>query len=69
MTTKINKRKCFYCDKEFISGRSDKIFCTSTCKAKNYEQQKENEVTAILYVRESQPRKVGLIRKILGWIW
>lgn len=69
MTIKINKRKCFYCDNEFISGRSDKKFCTSTCKAKNHEQQKENGITAIFYVRKSQPKKVGLLRKISSWIW
>lgn len=69
MITEINKRKCLYCYKEYTSGRSDKKFCTSTCKAKNHEQQKANEVTTILYIRESQAKKTGLIRKILGWIW
>ncbi len=39
----MSQQACLYCGEEFIGKRSDAKFCTSTCKAKYWEEKKSDE--------------------------
>jgi hypothetical protein len=38
----MNQNTCIYCGENFVGKRSDAKFCTSTCKAKYWEEKKAN---------------------------
>lgn len=32
------KRKCLYCEENFVGGRSDKVYCSAVCKASEHHR-------------------------------
>ena len=63
-----HKRKCLYCQKEFTHGRSDKKFCSSTCKAKNWDKN-HTPLRAIVMVVTAPTIKQGFIKRVFNLIW
>ena len=37
MLTKFETKKCLYCGREFTTKRHRKVFCSSECRAQNFQ--------------------------------
>jgi len=66
-----NIKDCKHCNKPFVAGRKDKLYCTHSCRQQAYIARQALVINKPLHATEvSYPKKKdGLIKRFLNLLW
>jgi len=59
-------KKCKYCKKPILSGRSDKLFCDVNCKNSYHHQLRKKTNIVAIYIDEILHRNRSILYELMG---